>query len=76
MSWNFNFLNFFLKGLSIMLFFFIGLNIFYFSTNIIKSKASICDVEKQSKFILECLNAKELQAFGACERIAKSLYCK
>jgi len=76
MSWNFNFLNFFLKGLSIMFLFFIGLHIFYFSTNIIKSKASICDVEKQSKFILECLNAKELQSISVCRKIAKSLYCK
>ena len=79
MSWNFNSLNFFTKGFSIMCFiflFFIGLHI---SANIIKSKASICDVEKQSKFILECLNAdktKDLQAFGACKQIAKSLYCK
>jgi hypothetical protein len=76
MSWNFNFLNFFVKGLSIMFLFFIGLNIFYFSTNIIKSKDFICDVEKQSKFILECLNAKELQSISVCSKIAKSLYCK
>jgi hypothetical protein len=45
-------------------------------TNIIKSKDSICDVEKQSKFILECLNAKELQSINVCGKIAKSLYCK
>jgi hypothetical protein len=64
------------KGLTILFLFIIGI---YLVTNIIKSKDSICDVEKQNKFILECLNAnttKELQAFGACERIAKSLYCK
>jgi len=76
MSWNFNSLNFFAKGFSIMSFiflFFIGLHII---TNIIKSKASICDVEKQSKFILECLNAKELQSISVCGKIAKSLYCK
>ena len=76
MSCNFNSLNFFTKGFSIMcliFLFFIGLHI---SANIIKSKASICDVEKQSKFILECLNAKELQSISVCGKIAKSLYCK
>jgi len=76
MSWNFNSLNFFAKVFSIMsliFLFFIGLHII---TNIIKSKNSICDSEKQSKFILECLNAKELQSIGDCKRIAKSFYCK
>jgi len=69
-------LSFLVKGLTILFLFFlffIGLHIF---TNTIKSKDSICDVEKQSKFILECLNAKELQSAIACERIAISLYCK
>jgi hypothetical protein len=76
MSCNFNSLNFFTKGFSIMCLIFlsfIGLNII---TNIIKSKDSICDAEKQSKFILECLNAKELQSISVCGKIAKSLYCK
>jgi len=76
MMGSFNSLNFFAKGLSIMclfFLFFIGLHIF---TNTIKSKDSICDVEKQSKFILECLNAKELQSISVCGKIAKSLYCK
>ena len=53
--------------------FFIGLHI---SANIIKSKASICDVEKQSKFILECLNSNEKNELQLCERIATRLYCK
>ena len=53
--------------------FFIGLHI---SANIIKSKASICDVEKQSKFILECLNSNEKKELQLCERIATRLYCK
>jgi len=79
MNWNFNSLNFFAKAFSIMLLiflFFIGIHII---ANIIKSKNSICDSEKQSKFILECLSVnktKELQAFGACELIATRLYCK
>ena len=76
MSWNFNSLNFFAKGFSIMSFiflFFIGLHI---SANIIKNKASICDVEKQSKFILECLNSNEKKELQLCERIATRLYCK
>jgi membrane protein YdbS with pleckstrin-like domain len=61
------------RGLTIIFLSFIGLNII---TNIIKSKDSICDIEKQSKFILECLNAKELQSISVCGKIAKSLYCK
>ena len=76
MSCNFNSLNFFTKGFSIMcliFLFFIGLHI---SANIIKSKASICDAEKQSKFILECLNSNEKNELQLCERIATRLYCK
>ena len=71
--------NLFSQALAMLLLiflFFIGLHI---SANIIKSKDSICDVEKQSKFILECLNTnktKEWQSIGACERIAITLYCK
>jgi hypothetical protein len=68
--------NLFSQALAMLLLiflFFIGLHI---SANIIKSKDSICNVEKQSKFILECLNAKELQSTIACERIAITLYCK
>jgi len=76
MMGSFNSLNFFAKGLSIMclfFLFFIGLHIF---TNTIKSKDSICDVEKQSKFILECLNSNEKKELQLCERIATRLYCK
>jgi len=76
MMGSFNSLNFFAKGLSIMclfFLFFIGLHII---TNIIKSEDSICDVEKQSKFILECLNSNEKKELQLCERIATRLYCK
>jgi len=76
MMGSFNSLNFFAKGLSIMclfFLFFIGLHII---TNIIKSEDSICDVEKQSKFILECLNSNEKNELQLCERIATRLYCK
>jgi hypothetical protein len=76
MNWNFNSLNFFAKAFSIMFLiflFFIGIHII---TNIIKSKDSICDVEKQSKFILECLNSNEKKELQLCERIAARLYCK
>ena len=76
MSWNFNSLNFFAKAFSIMSLIFLSFLGFHIITNIIKSKASICDVEKQSKFILECLNAKELHSVYLCGKIAKSLYCK
>ena len=64
------------KGLTIFFLFFLFFIGMHIITNIIKSKASICDVEKQSKFILECLNAKELQSISVCGKIAKSLYCK
>ena len=47
----------------------------YIFTNVIKSKDSICDSEKQSKFILECLK-EDKTAIGNCERIAIQLYCK
>jgi hypothetical protein len=69
-------LSFLVKGLTILFLFFLFFIGLHISANIIKSKASICDVEKQSKFILECLNAKELQSISVCKKIAKSLYCK
>jgi hypothetical protein len=64
------------KGLTIFFLFFLFIIGMHIITNIIKSKDPICDVEKQSKFILECLNAKELQSISVCGKIAKSLYCK
>ena len=51
----------------------------YIFTNVIKSKDSICDSEKQSKFILDCIKedkTKTVGAIGNCERIAIKLYCK
>ena len=51
----------------------------YIFTNVIKSKDTICDSEKQSKFILECIKAdttKDLRAIGACEQMSLRLYCK
>lgn len=44
-----------------------------------KSKNPICDNEKQSKFILDCIKAdttKDVRAFGACENMSIKLYCK
>jgi hypothetical protein len=82
---SFNKISFLVKGLTylfLFFLFFIGLHI---SANIIKNKDFICDAEKQSKFILECLNAKDLsdldlreqlQSITVCGKIAKSLYCK
>ena len=69
----------FCQALKIMVLIFLLFIGFHIITNIIKSKNSICDSKKQSKFILECLNVnktKELQASGACELIATRLYCK
>ena len=43
------------------------------------NKDSICDSEKQSKFILECLNSKTIDTMGrisACEEMSIRLYCK
>ena len=51
----------------------------YIFTNVIKSKDSICDSEKQSKFILDCIKEDKTKTVGAiknCERIAIKLYCK
>ena len=68
------------KGLCIFFFIFLSFLLFQFSTNIMKSsKDSICDSEKQSKFIIECIKAdttKDLRAIGDCERIAIKLFCK
>ena len=47
------------KGLTIIFLFFLFFIGMHIITNIIKSKDSICDFEKQSKFILECLNSNE-----------------
>jgi hypothetical protein len=64
------------KGLTILFLFFLFFIGMHIITNIIKSKDSICDVEKQSKFILECLNSNEKNELQLCERIATRLYCK
>ena len=51
----------------------------HFYANFIKSKNPICDVEKQSKFILDCIKedkTKTVRAIGDCERISIGLYCK
>ena len=68
------------KAISIFFFIFLSFIALYFLTNIIKSsKDSICDSEKQSKFILECIKAdttKDVRAFGACEQMYIRLYCK
>jgi hypothetical protein len=68
------------KGLCIFSLIFFSFIALHFFTNIIKSsKDSICDSEKQSKFILECLNSdttKQLRAISACEEMSIRLYCK
>ena len=76
---NFDFWELWNKGITIIfliILFLIPLHIF---VNIIKSKNPICDVEKQSKFILECIKAdttNDVRAFGACENMSIKLYCK
>ena len=57
--------------------------LFYFFMTLIvkfiKHKDPICDIEKKSKFIIECIKAdttKDLRAIGACEQMSLRLYCK
>ena len=68
------------RGMVIMFLFIIFWGALHIFTNIIKSsKDTICDSEKQSKFILECLKedkTKDLRAIGACEQMSLRLYCK
>ena len=76
---NFDSWELFNKGITIIfliILFLIPLHIF---VNIIKSKNSICDSEKQSKFILDCIKedkTKTVRAIGDCEQISIKLYCK
>ena len=80
MIFDFDPLELWKKGTCIFFLIFLSFVALHFFTNIIKSsKDSICDSEKQSKFILECIKAdttKTVGAISACERIAIKLYCK
>ena len=68
------------KGVCIISLIFLFLITLYIFLNIIKSnKDHICDSEKQSKFILDCIKedkTKTVGAIGDCERISIKLYCK
>ena len=68
------------RGMCIFSLIFMSFIALHFFTNIIKSsKDSICDSEKQSKFILECINSdttKDFRAINACEKMSIRLYCK
>lgn len=68
------------KGVCIISLIFLFLITLHIFTNIIKSsKDSICDSEKQSKFILECIKedkTNDVRAFVACEQMSIKLYCK
>ena len=68
------------KGMCIFSLIFLSFIALHFFTKIIKSSQdSICDIEKKSKFILECLKedkTKDLRAIGACEQMSLRLYCK
>ena len=79
MIFDFDPLKFSAKASSIFFFIFLSFVALHFLTNVIKSKDTICDSEKKSKFILECLKAdttKDVRAFGACEQMSIRLYCK
>ena len=68
------------RGMVIMFLIIIFYGALHIFTNIIKSsKDTICESEKQSKFILECLKedkTKTVGAIGDCEKIAIKLFCK
>ena len=68
------------KGITIIFLIILFLIPLYIFVNIIKSnKDSICDSEKQSKFILECIKedkTKTVVVMRVCERISIKLYCK
>ena len=68
------------KGICIFFFIFLSFIALYFLPKIIKSSQdSICNSEKQSKFILDCIKEDKTKTVGAiidCERIAIKLYCK
>ena len=62
---------------TILLLFYLFTDINFFNKK--PDTTPICDSEKQSKFILECIKAdttKDLRAIGACEQMSLRLYCK
>lgn len=68
-----------MKAFGIIFLISIFIYIFSLPINTTKGKDHICDSEKQSKFILECLKedkTNDVLAFGACKNISKELYCK
>ena len=68
-----------MKAFGIIFLISIFIYIFSLPINTTKTKYHICDSEKQSKFILECLKedkTKTVRAIGDCERISIKLYCK
>ena len=72
-------LNLLARGIVIMFLIAMFSGAIYIFTNVIKSKDYVCDSEKQSKFILDCIKedkTKTVGAIGDCERIAIRLYCK
>ena len=77
---NFDFWELWNKGITIIFLIILFLIPLYIFVNIIKSnKDSICDSEKQSKFILECIKedkTKTVVVMRVCERISIKLYCK
>lgn len=61
------------------LIFLISILIYSLPINTTKGKNHICDSEKQSKFILDCIKedkTNDVRAFGACENMSIKLYCK
>ena len=66
-----------LPTIFLLLYFFTDMDINIFNKK--PDTTPICDIEKKSKFILECLKAdttKDLLAIGACEQMSLRLYCK
>ena len=68
-----------MKAFGIIFLISIFIYIFSLPINTTKSKDPICDSEKQSKFILDCIKedkTKTVVVIRDCERISIGLYCK
>lgn len=78
MIFDFNPLDLLARGICIIFLIAMFSGAIYIFTNVIKSKDYVCDSEKQSKFIIECLKEDKttVGAITDCERIAIKLFCK
>ena len=74
MKRNFDFWDFWCYSICIIFAFILIVILLNFLANFIK-KDLICDNEKQSKFILECIKT-DTTSTSICEQTSRRLYCK